>query len=71
MSEREHEIHDLRHELHELQQALVRIEWALAQQQQREDRFDLLVLEVLRELLQRLPKPSYPKTHGGSIIVTE
>lgn len=71
MSELEHEIRDLRHELRELQKALVRIEWTLVQQQQREDRFDLLVLEVLREILQRLPKPSYPKTHGGSITVTE
>lgn len=71
MSELEHEIRDLRHEMRELQKALVRIEWTLVQQQQREDRFDLLVLEVLREILQRLPKPSYPKTHGGSITVTE
>lgn len=70
MSELEHEIRDLRHELRELQKALVRIEWTLVQQQQREDRFDLLVLEVLRDIRARLPKPSYPRTTGGSIRVT-
>lgn len=60
--------HAIEHELRELRESQHRMEWTLLRMERRQELNEQLMLEILREIRDRLR--TYPRTSGGQIRVT-